>query len=81
MSKENLIQVANLSELEIVKFVLPLLIYGLINTKEKRREKLTAFLPAFFYVKKGLCAENAEANSERNLYAPPLGLVQSLHVM
>jgi len=25
--------------------------------------------------KKGLCAENAEANSERNLYAPPLGLV------
>jgi len=52
-----------------------LLIYGLINTKEKRQEKLTSFLPVFFYLKKGLCAENAEANSERNLYAPPLGLV------
>jgi len=24
--------------------------------------------------KKSLCAEHAEANSERNLYAPPLGL-------
>jgi len=32
--------------------------------------------------KKGLCAENAEANSERNLYAPPLrsGIKSSLHV-
>ena len=25
-------------------------------------------------IKKSLCAEYAEANSERNLYAPPLGL-------
>jgi hypothetical protein len=24
-----------------------------------------------FSIKKGLCAENAEANSERNLYSPP----------
>jgi hypothetical protein len=27
--------------------------------------------------KKSLCAENAEANSERNLYNPPSGLVLS----
>jgi hypothetical protein len=31
--------------------------------------------------KKSLCAENAEANSERNLYNPPSGLVLSLHVL
>jgi hypothetical protein len=24
-----------------------------------------------FFIKKSLCAENAEANSERNLYSPP----------
>jgi hypothetical protein len=31
--------------------------------------------------KKSLCVENAEANSERNLYNPPSGLVQSFHLM
>ncbi len=31
--------------------------------------------------KKSLCAENAEANSERNLYNPPSGLVLSLHIL
>jgi hypothetical protein len=31
--------------------------------------------------KKSLCAENAEANSERNLYNPPSGLVLSFHVL
>jgi hypothetical protein len=31
--------------------------------------------------KKSLCAENAEANSERNLYNPPSGLLLSFHVM
>jgi hypothetical protein len=30
--------------------------------------------------KKSLCVENAEANSERNLYNPPSGLVLSFHV-
>ncbi len=30
--------------------------------------------------KKSLCVENAEANSERNLYNPPSGLVLSLHI-
>jgi len=57
MSKKNLIQVANLSELEIVKFILTLLIYGLINTKEKRREKLTAFFTGFLYKKRPLRRE------------------------
>ncbi len=38
-----------------------------------------ALLPRFFH-KKSLCVENAEANSERNLYNPPSGLVLSLHI-
>ncbi len=32
--------------------------------------KTHSFFAGFFYKKKGLCAENAEANSERNLYTP-----------
>jgi hypothetical protein len=39
----------------------------------------SASLPYCFH-KKSLCVENAEANSERNLYNPPSGLVLSLHI-
>ena len=31
--------------------------------------------------KKSPCAGHAEANSERNLYNPPSGLVQSPHIL
>jgi hypothetical protein len=38
-------------------------------------------VPCRAHHKKSLCAENAEANSERNLYNPPSGLVLSFHVL
>jgi hypothetical protein len=37
---------------KLLNLILLLLIYGLINTKEKRQEKLTSFLPVFFYLLK-----------------------------
>jgi hypothetical protein len=44
------------------------------------RETRSFSAPCLFK-KRSLCAVNAEANSERNLYNPPSGLVLSLHLM
>ncbi len=65
---------------KLLNFMLPLLIYGLISTKEKSWEKLTAFLPAFFIKKRPLRRER-RGQLGKKLIHQPLGLVQSLHIM
>jgi len=49
--------------------ILPLLIYGLIKTKEKRQEKLAAFLPGFF-VKKA-SAQRTQRPTRKETYMHP----------
>ncbi len=47
-----------------------------INMKVVGTNDYDLLVEQFYLIrnKKSLCAEYAEANSERNLYAPPLGL-------
>ncbi len=56
---------------KLLNFMLPLLIYGLISTKEKSWEKLTAFLPAFF-IKKKASAQRTQRPTRKETYTPPL---------
>ncbi len=45
-----------------------------INVKVAGTKDCDLLVERILTHKKSLCAEHAEANSERNLYAPPLGL-------